>query len=214
MICRLLHLVCSVHVSAQASLSASQQQDTAANVRTFQDVSDFLVCMHVFLEEGLDLVLVVGQLVRGHCDDVLQKQTTSTVGGIGRLVVVIARFGAVQVNICVKEYGETSEDTGKCECSSCEEMEEDGGSESTRLASYHTCRFPAPTKSCSKVQSSVSWRAETNPTEQQHSLNFRILSSYTKSERFPIPSTKSISSLEPHARHAASTSKLVLCCLQ
>ena len=37
----------------------------------FEDKSDLLVCVQVLLKEGLDLLLVVGQLLGRHCDHVL-----------------------------------------------------------------------------------------------------------------------------------------------
>lgn len=44
-------------------------------IRTFEDVPDFLIGVHVLLEEALDLFLVVCQLVRRDCDDVLANQS-------------------------------------------------------------------------------------------------------------------------------------------
>lgn len=47
---------------------------------TFEDVTDLLVGVHVLLEKGLDLQFVVGQLVGGDSDDVLDDEARTLKG--------------------------------------------------------------------------------------------------------------------------------------
>ncbi len=54
-----------------------------------QHKSDLLVSVQVLLKKGLDLLLVVGQLLWGHCDDILHTITCVKAGLAGHSAVSI-----------------------------------------------------------------------------------------------------------------------------
>ena len=61
---------CGGHQGSHDSVGGLEQAGLTA---ALQHKSDLLVSVQVLLKEGLDLLLVVGQLLWGHCDHILHS---------------------------------------------------------------------------------------------------------------------------------------------